>query len=112
MKKYHGSRKQFTYEDKEEYISPNQVLDRVSDDDFIDVVNEQFDQDNFPIPVSEIKRWREDGTDNLYGEDTISDKRLIELSHANDIDTDEIIRLLNEGKRATVINLLKQKGRL
>ncbi len=40
MKKYHGSRKQFTYEDKEEYISPNQVLDRVSDDDFIDVVNE------------------------------------------------------------------------
>jgi len=69
-------------------------------------------EETVEIPVSEIKRWREDGTDNLYGEDTISDKRLIELSHANDIDTDEIIRLLNEGERATVINLLKQKGRL
>jgi len=69
-------------------------------------------EETVEIPVSEIKRWREDDANNLYGEDTISDKRLIELSHANDIDTDEIIRLLNEGERATVINLLKQKGRL
>jgi len=40
MKKYHGSRSQYSYEDKEEYISPKEMIDRVSDDDFIDIINE------------------------------------------------------------------------
>lgn len=40
MKKYHGSRNQYSYEDKEDYISPREMLDRVSDDDFIDIINE------------------------------------------------------------------------
>ena len=40
MKKYHGSRNQYSYQDKEEYISPKEMLDRVSDENFIDIVNE------------------------------------------------------------------------
>jgi len=40
MKKYHGTRNQHSYEDKEEYVSPREMIDKVSDDDFIDVVNE------------------------------------------------------------------------
>jgi hypothetical protein len=40
MKKYHGSRNQFSFEDKEDYISPREAIDRVNDDDFIDVINE------------------------------------------------------------------------
>jgi len=68
-------------------------------------------EETVEIPVSEIERWREDN-DNLYGEDKISDKKLIQLSHANDIDTDEIVRLLNNGERTKVINILKLKGKL
>jgi hypothetical protein len=40
MKKYHGSRKQFSYIENEQFISPLEVVDRVNDDDFIDVINE------------------------------------------------------------------------
>ena len=40
MKKYHGSRRQFSYIEKEQYASPLEIVDRVSDDDFIDVLNE------------------------------------------------------------------------
>ena len=40
MKKYHGSRNQFSYIENEEFISPLEVVDKVSDDDFIDVINE------------------------------------------------------------------------
>ena len=40
MKKYHGSRNQFSYVENEEFISPLEVVDKVSDDDFIDVINE------------------------------------------------------------------------
>jgi len=40
MKKYHGSRRQFSYIEKEQYASPLETIDRVSDDDFIDVMNE------------------------------------------------------------------------
>jgi|TARA_R100000149_G_C5835461_1_gene109427 hypothetical protein len=40
MKKYHGSRRQFSYVEKEQYASPLEAIDRVSDDDFIDVLNE------------------------------------------------------------------------
>ena len=40
MKKYHGSRKQFSFVEKEQYASPLSVADRISDDDFIDVLNE------------------------------------------------------------------------
>lgn len=40
MKKYHGSRNQFSYVENEDFISPLEVVDKVSDDDFIDVINE------------------------------------------------------------------------
>jgi hypothetical protein len=40
MKKYHGSRKQFSYVENEDYISPLEAVDKVNDDDFIDVINE------------------------------------------------------------------------
>ena len=69
-------------------------------------------EDTVKIPVSEIERWRDSDGNNLYGEDTLSDSKLIELSHANDINTDEIEQLIKNGERAKVINILKQKGRL
>ena len=40
MKKYHGSRKQFSYVENEDFISPLEAVDKVNDDDFIDVINE------------------------------------------------------------------------
>ena len=40
MKKYHGKRNQYSFETQEEYISPNNMLDKINDDDFIDVINE------------------------------------------------------------------------
>jgi len=40
MKKYHGKRNQHSHDTEEEYVSPKEVIDRVNDDDFIDVVNE------------------------------------------------------------------------
>jgi|TARA_R110000824_G_scaffold281020_1_gene469299 hypothetical protein len=40
MKKYHGKRNQYSFESQEEFISPNNMLDKVDDDDFIDVINE------------------------------------------------------------------------
>lgn len=40
MKKYHGQRNQYSFETQEEYISPNNMLDKINDDDFIDVINE------------------------------------------------------------------------
>ena len=40
MKTYHGKRNQLSVEDKEEYISPKEMIDKVSDDDFIDMINE------------------------------------------------------------------------
>ena len=40
MKKYHGKRNQYSFETQEEYISPNNMLDKIDDDDFIDVINE------------------------------------------------------------------------
>tara|TARA_B100000519_G_C14158552_1_gene398124 strand:+ start:239 stop:1057 length:819 start_codon:yes stop_codon:yes gene_type:complete len=40
MKKYHGSRKQFSYVENEDFISPLEAIDKVNDDDFIDVINE------------------------------------------------------------------------
>ncbi len=40
MKKYHGSRRQFSFIEKEQYASPLETIDRVSDEDFIDVMNE------------------------------------------------------------------------
>ena len=36
MKKYHGSRKQFSYVENEDFISPLEAIDKVNDDDFID----------------------------------------------------------------------------
>ena len=40
MKKYHGKRNQYSFEAQEEYISPNNMFDKIDDDDFIDVINE------------------------------------------------------------------------
>lgn len=40
MKKYHGKRNQYSFDTQEEYISPNNMLDKIDDDDFIDVINE------------------------------------------------------------------------
>ena len=40
MKKYHGSRNQFSYVENEDFISPLEVVDKVSDDDFIVAINE------------------------------------------------------------------------
>ena len=40
MKKYHGKRNQYSFESQEEFISPVDMLDKIDDDDFIDVINE------------------------------------------------------------------------
>jgi len=40
MKKYHGKRNQYSFESQEDFISPNNMLDKIDDDDFIDVINE------------------------------------------------------------------------
>lgn len=40
MKKYHGKRNQYSFESQEEFVSPLNMLDKVDDDDFIDVINE------------------------------------------------------------------------
>jgi len=40
MKKYHGKRNQYSFESQEEFISPKNMLDKIDDDDFIDVINE------------------------------------------------------------------------
>lgn len=40
MKKFHGKRNQYSFETQEDYISPKETLDRVNDEDFIDVINE------------------------------------------------------------------------
>ena len=40
MKKYHGKRNQYSFESQEEFISPKNMLDKINDEDFIDVINE------------------------------------------------------------------------
>ena len=40
MKKYHGKQNQYSFESQEEFISPIDMLDKIDDDDFIDVINE------------------------------------------------------------------------
>ena len=40
MKKYHGKQNQYSFEAQEEFISPINMLDKIDDDDFIDVINE------------------------------------------------------------------------
>jgi hypothetical protein len=40
MKKYHGKQNQYSFESQEDFISPNNMLDKIDDDDFIDVINE------------------------------------------------------------------------
>ena len=40
MKKYHGKQSQYSFESQEEFISPSNMLDKIDDDDFIDVINE------------------------------------------------------------------------
>lgn len=40
MKKYHGKRNQYSFESQEEFISPIDMLDKIDDEDFIDVINE------------------------------------------------------------------------
>ena len=40
MKKYHGKQNQYSFESQEEFISPTDMLDKIDDDDFIDVINE------------------------------------------------------------------------
>lgn len=40
MKKYHGKRNQYSFESQEEFVSPLSMLDKINDDDFIDVINE------------------------------------------------------------------------